>query len=174
MNSQSYGTGHQLINSSVNSRQQSSNFPLMNYEYEMGHNNNNNQMGHNNNNQMGHNNNNNQMGHNNNNNQSHYQYHMGEQQHMKGYSYPLVQMDTNYVQHLGQLNVQFMNQHGMFSSVNYGSDNFMMMNPNNINMNMNPNANVNMNINPNNVNMNMINTNTNPNMSRAVITTKRV
>jgi len=121
----------------VNSRQQSSNFPLMNYEYEMGHNNNN------------------QMGHNNN-NQSHYQYHMGEQQHMKGFNYPLVQMDTNYVQHLGQLNAQFMNQHGMFPNVNYGSDNFMMMNPNNMNMNM-------------------INTNTNPNMSRAVITNaKRV
>ena len=129
MNSQSFGMGNQL-SSSLNSRQQSSNFPLMNYEYETGHNNNNN----------------NQMGQ----SQSQYHYHMGEQ-HMKGYSFPLVQMDKNYVQHLGQLNAQFINQHGMFPNVNYAGDNFMM------------NPNTSMNINPNNMNMN-----------RAIITAKRV
>lgn len=128
MNSQSYGTGHQLISPGVNNRQQNANFPLMNFEYEMGHNNNN------------------QMCQ----SQSHYQYHLGEQ-HMKGFNYPLVQMDGNFVQHLGQLNAQFISQHGMFPNVNYAGDNFMM------------NPNTSMNINPNNMNMN-----------RAIITAKRV
>lgn len=50
---------------------------------------------------------------------------------MKPYNLPLVQMDASFAQHLNQLNAQY-GQHPQ--TIMYGSENFMIMNPNNMNM----------------------------------------
>ena len=52
---------------------------------------------------------------------------------MKSYNLPMVQMDASFVQHLGHLNAQY-GQHPHAQTVMYGSENFMMMNQNNMNM----------------------------------------
>ena len=52
---------------------------------------------------------------------------------MKPYNLPLVQMDASFVQHLGQLNAQY-GHHPHPHNILYGSENFMMMNPNSMNM----------------------------------------
>lgn len=93
-----YGFSNQP-NLNLNNRQ-TAQFPLLNYEYQMGQSS--------------------QMS------QPQYQYHMTEQ-HMKSYGIPLMAMNPNFVQHMGQLNGEYMNPQGVFS---YGSENLMMMSQN--------------------------------------------
>lgn len=64
-------------NSNLNNRQ-NINFPLLNYDYQMGHNA--------------------QMGQ--------FQYQMTEQ-HIKSFGIPMMPINSNFVQHLGQLNAQY-------------------------------------------------------------------